>query len=105
VPEKTACTDDRNTTIPYLMGTVSISGGGNAFRLLRILKRLQNLKDISGLEPDCFLYASRNGWIAKSTWTCYVLVFCHQINEHRLALYEDIREEEMLLIVGGHKSA
>jgi hypothetical protein len=105
VPEKTACTDDRNIIIPHLTGIVSISGGGKAFRLFQILKRLKNLKEMSEVERDCFLCTSRNGWIAKSPWTCYVLVFCHQISEYRLALYEDIHEEEMLLIVGGHKSA
>jgi hypothetical protein len=90
--------------LPHITGLVSISGGGVVLKPVVILKSLQHLKSLVQFEPHCFFCTSTNGWITKTLWTYYALVFAAQMSEYRLTLPEEIRDEQMLLIVDGHKS-
>jgi hypothetical protein len=83
-------------TVPHLLGTVSISGGGDILKPIVTFKNLQNVGDLSDLEPHGFLVTSQNGWVTKDLWIYYALVFSAQMGEYRLSLPQAIRENEIL---------
>jgi hypothetical protein len=90
-------------TVSHLSGIVSISGGGDVLTPIVILKNLQNVGDVSNLEPHCFFATSQNGWITKDLWTYYALVFYAQMSEYPLGLRQGIRENEIFLVRDGPK--
>jgi hypothetical protein len=90
--------------LPYLTGIVLISADWVVLNSIVILRNLQYLGDLIDQESHCFFAKSTNGWITKSLWTYYTLVFCAQIIHYRLGLLAHIRDQDMLLIIDGHKS-
>jgi hypothetical protein len=91
--------------LPRLSRIVSISADGVALNPFVILKNLQHLGDLVDQESHCFFATSTNGWITKSFCTYYALVFCAQISHCRLRLPAGIRDQDMPLIIDGHKSS
>jgi hypothetical protein len=83
---------------------VSISGGDAVLPPIISLKNLQHLRELTTYEFHCRFATSANGWIRKDLWVYFTFVFYAQINLYRLTLPEDIREQDMLLIVDGHKA-
>jgi hypothetical protein len=69
-----------------------------------VLTKLQHLRDLAEYESQCFVATSLNGWMTKDLWVYYALIFCAQMSQYRLALPEGIRNDNMLLIIDGHKT-
>jgi hypothetical protein len=90
--------------VPHLTGMVTISGDGEFLPPIVILKNLQHLRDLAEYETHCFFATSLNGWMTKDLWVYYALVFCAQMSQYRTTLPKEIREEDMLLIIDGHKT-
>jgi hypothetical protein len=90
--------------VPHLTGVVSISGSGAVLPPIIILYNLQHLRELTTNESHYRFAISANGWITKDLWVYFALVFCAQISLYRLTLPEDIREQDVLLIIDRHKT-
>jgi hypothetical protein len=90
--------------VPHITGLVSISGGGKVLPPIVILKDLQNLRQLTERESECYFATSLNGWITKDIWVYFAIVFCAQMSEYRLKLPPHLRAAQILLIIDGHKS-
>jgi hypothetical protein len=82
--------------VPHLTGVVLTP--------IIILKNLQHLCELANYDTQCFFATSTNGWITKDLWVYYSLIFCAQISHSRLSLPLALRDEDILLIIGGHKT-
>lgn len=90
--------------VPHLTGIVSISGGGQIVQPVIILKNFQNIGELADLQEHCFFATSSTGWITTNLWVYFALVFSAQMSAYRLTLPEAIRDNEILLVIDGHKS-
>jgi hypothetical protein len=90
--------------IPHLTGVVSISGGGAVLSPILFLKNLQHFRELTTYESHCRFPILANGWITKDLWVYFTLVFCAQISLYPLTLPVDFREQDMFLIIDGHKT-
>jgi hypothetical protein len=90
--------------VPHLTGMASIYSGGVVLAPIVILKNLQHLRELANRDTHCFFATSTNRWMTKDLWVYYSPILCAQISHYRLLLTLAVRDEDILLIIDGHKS-
>jgi hypothetical protein len=94
----------QNIRLPHLTACITICAAGFALKPLVILNNKQKLQDLEDFNDEVFFSTSLTGWMTKTIFSYYCLLFISQIMIHRMTLPEHLRQERILLIVDGHKS-
>jgi hypothetical protein len=90
--------------LPHITELVSINADGVALDPIVVLKSLQTLGNLEDLQSHCDFTTHINGWTIKGLWTYFALAFGAQISYYRLTLPPQIRNDDMSLIIDGHKT-
>jgi hypothetical protein len=90
--------------IPHITAAITIGAGGAIFKPLIIFKQMKCKNSVAEFESSCNLASSRNGWMTKSLFRYFAILFVAELSHYRLILPEGIRDEPILLILDGHTS-
>jgi hypothetical protein len=90
--------------LPHITGLVSINADGVVLDPSVILKSVQPFGDMDDLQSHCCFATSTNEWISDGLWAYFALMFAAQISCYRLTLPPEIGDDDMLLIIDGHKT-
>ena len=90
--------------IPHLTACVTISAAGCALKPLIILPNKKKIDDLIDFCPNTAFATSASGWMTKSLFTFWVILFVAEVQIYRLSLPPQLRDRPILLIVDGHAS-
>jgi hypothetical protein len=90
--------------IPHITGCVTVNGMGIYFKPLIILQNKRKLGSLREFTDFSDFATSDTGWITKNIFTFWCICFIAQVQYYRLTLPEEIRDQNILLILDGHKS-
>jgi hypothetical protein len=90
--------------IPHITAAITIGANGAVFKPLIVFKHMKHKNSLAEFESYFNIASSRNGWMTKTLFRYYAILFVAELSHYRLTLPDGLHEEPVLLIVDGHKS-
>ena len=90
---------------PHITACITIGAAGDIIKPMLILpNNKKKLKDMDQFEGKAYFASSESGWMNKSLFMYWAMIFVAEMSKYRLFLPQQLRNQRILLILDGHKS-
>ena len=87
----------------HYTGLFPFNAAGDKLKATIIMPGIKNLPD-ELQSMDCHFFSQASGWMTTHLWGMFCINFSHDVSVYRLSLPENLRKEEVVLIVDCHAS-